>query len=108
MNTAYGIPPHLTPLPLKEATPPQRLTCDAPSLSETPKQSPPISPTDIPDADRSALRRPGQAKREPGSPKGRHFYLLRSRIRLRLSGMTAAAIRWRKWLTGASLTGGAK
>ena len=45
--------------------------------------------------DRMALwptdRHPGQAKREPGSQKGRRFKL-RSRIRLRLSGMTAAAI----------------
>ena len=31
-------------------------------------------------------RHPGQAKREPGSQKGRRFNLLRSRIRLRLSG----------------------
>jgi hypothetical protein len=108
MNIAYGIPPHLTPLPLKEATPPQRLTCDAPSLSETPKQFPLISPTDIQDADRSALRHPGQSRREPGSPKGRRFYLLQSRIRLRFSGMTPAAIGWRKWLKGASRTGGAK
>jgi hypothetical protein len=103
MNTAYG-----TPLLLKVAAPPRRLPCDAPSLSETPKQSPPISPTDIPDAYRSARGHPGQAKREPGSHEVRRFYLLRSRIRLRLSGMTAAAINWRKWSKGASLTGGAK
>ncbi len=47
------------------------------------------------DASGSALRHPGQAKREPGSQKDRRFNLLRSRIRLRLSGKTAAAIRWR-------------
>ncbi len=41
------------------------------------------------------FRRPGQAKREPGSQKIKRFDLLRSRIRLRLSGMTATAIRWR-------------
>jgi hypothetical protein len=38
-----------------------------------------------------ADRRPGQAKREPGPQKGKRFDLLRSRIKLRLSGMTAAA-----------------
>ena len=54
-----------------------------------PMQTPLISPKDIPDAARFLLRHPGQAKREPGSHKGRRLYLLRSRIRLRLSGMTA-------------------
>ncbi len=44
---------------------------------------------------RSAPRHPGQAKREPGSQKGRRFNLLRSRIRLCPSGTTAAAFRWR-------------
>ncbi len=39
-------------------------------------------------------RHPGQAKREPGSQKDKRFNLLRSRIRLRLSGMTVV-IRWR-------------
>ena len=34
----------------------------------------------------------GQAKREPGSQKSCYFNLLRCRTRLRLSGMTAAAI----------------
>jgi len=38
----------------------------------------------------NADRHPGQAKREPGSQKERRFDPLRSRIRLRLSGMTAA------------------
>ena len=60
-------------------------------------QTPLISPKDIPDAARSLLRHPGQAKREPGSHKGRRLYLLRPRIRLRLSGMTAAI--WRTLLT---------
>jgi general secretion pathway protein G len=60
-------------------------------------QTPLISPKDIPDAVRSLLRHPGQAKREPGSHKGRRLNLLRSRIRLRLSGMTAAI--WRTLLT---------
>ncbi len=50
------------------------------------------------DAARSALRHPGQAKREPGPQKGRRFNLLRSRIRLRLSGMTDVAICWRPML----------
>ena len=34
----------------------------------------------------------GQAKREPGSPKGVRFKAARSRIRLRLSGMTATDV----------------
>ena len=46
------------------------------------KQTSLICPTDC---------HPGQAKREPGSQKERRFNLLRSRIRLRLSAMTAAA-----------------
>ncbi len=50
-----------------------------------PKQIPLICPAD---------RHPGQAKREPGSQKKQRFNLLRSRIRPRLSGMTASAIRW--------------
>jgi len=57
------------------------------------KQTPPIWPTGNPGAARFAIRHPGQAKSEPGSHKGRRFNALRSRIRLRLSGMTA--IRWR-------------
>ncbi len=44
----------------------------------------------IPNAARSTRRHPGQAKREPGSQKGWRFNLLRSRIRLRFSGTTAA------------------
>jgi UDP-N-acetyl-alpha-D-muramoyl-L-alanyl-L-glutamate epimerase len=44
---------------------------------------------------RPADRHPGQAKREPGSQRSRRVDFLRSRIRLRLSGMTAEAIRWR-------------
>jgi len=59
-------------------------------------QTPLISPKDIPDAARSLLRHPGQAKREPGSHKGRPSNVLRSRIRLRLSGMTAAVLPSRK------------
>ena len=42
----------------------------------------------------ASLRHPGQAKREPGSQKVKRIILLRSRIRLRRSGMTAAAIHW--------------
>ncbi len=62
------------------------------SLAMCPSWSTPlIWPTD---AARSALRHPGQAKREPGSQKDWRFNLLRSRIRLCLSGKTAAAIRW--------------
>ena len=38
---------------------------------------------------------PGQAKREPDRRKYKRFDLLRSRIRLRLSGTTAMAIPWR-------------
>ena len=38
----------------------------------------------------STNRHPGQAEREPGSQKDTRFNLLRSRIRLRLSGTTAA------------------
>ena len=62
-----------------------------------PMQTPLIWPKDIPGAARFAIRHPGQAKREPGSHKGRRFNVLRSRIRLRLSGMTAAI--WRTLLT---------
>jgi len=40
-------------------------------------------------ARRLTVRHPGQAKREPGSQNGLHFNALRSRIRLRLFGMTA-------------------
>jgi uncharacterized protein len=38
---------------------------------------------------RPTVCRSGQAKREPGAPKGLRFKALRSRIRLRRSGMTA-------------------
>ena len=41
---------------------------------------------------RPKVCRSGQAKREPGSPKGLRFKALRSRIRLRLSGMTATDV----------------
>jgi hypothetical protein len=42
-----------------------------------------------------ADRHPGQAMREPGSQKSGRLNTLRSRIRLRLSGMTSGAIGWR-------------
>ncbi len=38
---------------------------------------------------------PAKAKREPASKKGRRLNSLGFRLRLRLSAMTAAAIRWR-------------
>ncbi len=54
-----------------------------------PQQTLVISPLDMPDAACSALRHPGQVKREPGLHENRRIYVLRSRTRLRLSGMTA-------------------
>ncbi len=55
-----------------------------------PAQTSLIRPTDIQDAPCFVLRHPGRAKREPGPQKGRRFNSIRSRTRLRLSGMTAA------------------
>jgi hypothetical protein len=52
------------------------------------------SPASAPDAARFAIRHPGQAKHEPGSHKGDRFKALRSQIRIRLAGMTAAATVW--------------
>ena len=52
-------------------------------MRQAPEQTPPIWP---------AACHPGQAKREPGSQKGKCFNLLRSRIMFHLSGMTPAAI----------------
>ncbi len=65
------------------------------AFSNFPKPTLLIRPTD---AAGSALRQPGQTKREPGSKKYRRVSLLRSRIRLCLSGKTEAAIRWQRVL----------
>ncbi len=59
------------------------LSYGEPKLS-TDKQIPTTRPTD---------RHPGQAKREPGSQKIIRFNLLRYRIRLRLSVLTARRVR---------------